>query len=239
MRKRVAVGLLTASLLLSGPLIARSAPSSSPAPKSAPVIATIVSTEGKVSVRAADATSWTGAQLGMNERARDHVKTAAESVAALEFVCGGRIGINPSTEVELVSPRSAIDVSSGTEVRLSSGSIWATLDAQKAPFKIVTPSATLGIRGTEFVVDETSGETELSVLSGEVEVTDATRAVTRVRPGQVLRARRGQRALLRAEGITGMRTRLQRRMMRLRRLLDRPQVDTPVPPAARGRRPPR
>ena len=226
---------------------------SPPSSGEAPVIASVVSVERTVRVKPAGQSAWIPAKPQMAERASDHIKTEADSVVALEFVCGGRVGINASSEVELVAPRSAREVTDGTFLKLSSGSIWATLNTQAVPFKITTPSCTLGIRGTEFVVDDADGQTEISVLSGAVEVTDSARGVTMVRPGQVLLARRRQRALLRAEGLSVMRGRLLRRLMRLRRHLDtlppqarlRPPLppggaepDGVPPPQVRRRRPP-
>lgn len=219
-------------LLLATVTPALAAPASPTPVGGAPVIATVVSVEGTVKVKQAGQDTWLPARVQMNEHASDRVKTEADSTAALEFVCGGMVGLNSSSEVELIAPRGAREVSEGTFLKLSSGQIWATLNTQKAPFKIVTPSATLGIRGTEFVVDENDGETELSVLSGAVEVTDSENVTSMVRPGEVLRARRGRRAWLRAEGLGPMRLRLQRRLRRLRRHLDGlPPRLRPVPPA--------
>ncbi|HXE71892.1 MAG TPA: FecR family protein, partial [Candidatus Nitrosotenuis sp.] len=107
-------------------------------------------------------------------RLRDHVKTGAGSTAALELDAGGRIGLNPNTEVEIVGPTEVEAQNQGTFKRLvlKAGALWARVTRRKEEVQVQTSGGVMGIRGTEFVVDTTrEGDTTLMVLEGKVEVT--------------------------------------------------------------------
>lgn len=209
-----------------------------PAP-AGPVVASVVAIDGKLSVKRSGSSTWTAAKLNMSDYLHDRLKTDTKSMAGLEFVVGGKIALSHSTEVELMGTRKAEEVGSGTELQLTSGSLWATMTPQKNTFSIKTPSCTIGIRGTEFVVDEDSDGTQVSVLSGEVAVTDATNQETLARPGHVLRVRRGQRPVVRVVELSTLRGQLQQRHGRLGKFLDRlrPRALPSREPARRPRRP--
>lgn len=86
---------------------------------------------------------------------KDHYLTDPNTVAALEFLIGGRVGINSSTEIEILNERSVSDGSAVKRVVLSSGSLWVKADAKslKQPLEIQTNGGVMGIKGTEFTAE--------------------------------------------------------------------------------------
>jgi len=152
------------------PMMARAAENPQP-------IASVVAIDGSLSVLRAPGDKWFAGFVQMPDYVHDHLKTDDKSLAALEFKVGGKIGINKGTEIELVGPREAADVTKrGTfeKLVLKSGTVWAKFARQHEQFKIQTESTVIGIRGTEFLVETGANkETTISVLEGEVEYTGA------------------------------------------------------------------
>ncbi|MBM3463031.1 MAG: hypothetical protein FJX76_13090 [Armatimonadetes bacterium] len=185
-----------------------------------PPVGYVVAIDGKLE-RKPSSGNWAVARLQQPDYVGDHLRTDKQSMAAVEFTRGGKVGVNTATEILIVGPREAKDVterSTVEQITVQAGSIWAKFAKQSEQFKIQTESCTIGIRGTEFVVEQSAdGETEVSVLEGEVEVVDSTNEVTRLKPGQYIRARRGQRARLSRETEQQMRQRLERRHARFTR----------------------
>ncbi|MBS2038417.1 FecR domain-containing protein [bacterium] len=87
---------------------------------------------------------------------KDHYITDKNTVAALEFLIGGRVGINRDTDIEIVNERSIADGKTPTKrIKLKSGSLWIKADAKslKQPVEIQTNGGVMGIKGTEFTVE--------------------------------------------------------------------------------------
>lgn len=61
---------------------------------------------------------------------KDHYLTDPNTVAALEFLIGGRVGINSNTEIEVIDERSVADGSPVKRVVLSNGSLWVKANAR-------------------------------------------------------------------------------------------------------------
>lgn len=131
-----------------------------------PVVASVVAIDGKLTLERPGAGKY-AAFVQMPDYIDDKLSTDAKSVAALEFVVGGKIGINPNSTVTITGVRNASDAS-GQVLRVNSGAVWAKFDKQKSPLIIRTPSATLGIRGTEFVVSADESSTTIDVFEGKV-----------------------------------------------------------------------
>jgi ferric-dicitrate binding protein FerR (iron transport regulator) len=202
------------------------------------VVASVIAIQGKLSVKSVGSAGWSAARVNQSDYPHDHLKTDASSVAALEFVVGGRIGLNKGTEVEITGSREATDVNKGTQLKLTSGSLWAKMSKQKDTFRIATPSCTIGIRGTEFVVEEKSGGTEVSVLEGEVAITDAAAHLTLARPGEVLRILPGKPPIIRLVQLALLRRQLQQRHGPLLQLLENLRINgPPLGPRPGGPRP--
>ncbi|MBT9585470.1 FecR domain-containing protein [bacterium] len=135
---------------------------------------------------------------------KDHFMTDQNTLAALEFLIGGRVGINKDTDIEIVSERSVAD--GKTEVKriiLKNGSLWVKADAKqlKQPLEIQTNGGAMGIKGTEFTVDQEEDGTvqvccfESNSELGGVEIRDAAGQVVGVaRPGDEYRIHRQRKA---------------------------------------------
>lgn len=103
----------------------------------------------------------------MHERMRSDKNTSA----TLEFAIGGQAIIAPGSEIEIVAQRDIEAV--GNKVILKVGAMWATMDKQKAQVQIQTGGGVIGIEGTEFFVEvDANGETKLTLLEGQVTVTN-------------------------------------------------------------------
>jgi hypothetical protein len=79
----------------------------------------------------------------------DFVTTDDHTLAAAEFLIGGRVGINKSTDIEMVNERSVADGRiSLKRAILKNGSLWLKADAKalKQPIEIQTNGGILGIK---------------------------------------------------------------------------------------------
>lgn len=124
---------------------------------------------------------------------KDNFKTDANTLAALEFLIGGRVGINKNTEIEIVDAKSVADANvSVKRIIMKNGSLWVKADAKalKQPIEIQTNGGVMGIKGTEFTIDtQTDGTTKVCCFEsnsdiGGVEVRDNSGKVLGVaKPG--------------------------------------------------------
>lgn len=90
------------------------------------------------------------AVVDMPLQIRDLIKTSPDTVMAIEFLIGGRVGINQDTAVEIVSERSVADGSNGWwRVFMKNVSLWMKADAKalKQPLEIQTNGGVMGIKG--------------------------------------------------------------------------------------------
>ena len=86
--------------------------------------------------------------------------------AELRLVRGGRLRLFPGTRAVL-GPR-------GETVELRSGRVWCDIDPGLGGFSVSTDNATASVLGTSFIVEkESSGTTDVRVLSGAVQVDDS------------------------------------------------------------------
>ncbi|MBT9584219.1 FecR domain-containing protein [bacterium] len=142
---------------------------------------------GQIQHRTVKDKQWYQAYVGTTGVLRDHFKTSPETVAALEFFIGGRVGVNKDTEIEVVSERSVAGV--GTSVQriiLVNGALWLKANPLKQPLEIQTNGGTMAIRGTEFTLEKKSDVTTFSLLEGEVEMKDAQQKLLGIaKPGDV------------------------------------------------------
>ncbi len=138
---------------------------------------------------------------------QDHFVTNSNTLAALEFLIGGRVGINQSTDVEVLSERSVGDSQLPVKrMVLKGGSMWVKADAKtlKQPLEIQTNGGVMGIRGTEFTVhEEEDGTVEVNCFEsnsqqGGVEIRDLSgQLVGTARPGDQVRVHRSRRPVFR------------------------------------------
>lgn len=137
----------------------------------------------------------------------DHFATSSNTMAALEFLIGGRVGINQSTDVEVLNERSLGDGQVPVKrMVLKNGSMWVKADAKtlKQPLEIQTNGGVMGIRGTEFTIhEEEDGTVEVNCFEsnseqGGVEIRDLNgQLVGTARPGDQVRVHRSRRAIFR------------------------------------------
>jgi hypothetical protein len=124
---------------------------------------------------------------------QDHYITDGNTVAALEFLIGGRVGINKNTDIEIVDARSVSDGKPVKRVVLKNGGLWVKADAKqlKQPLEIQTNGGVMGIKGTEFTVETQQDGTdrvccfESNSTQGGVEIRDkAGKVVGLAKPGE-------------------------------------------------------
>jgi hypothetical protein len=133
-------------------------------------------------------------EAGARPIAGDLLRTGSRSSA--EIVCpdfGARFRLSSKTRARLAGDRP------GVLLEVERGSLRAIFGkflGEDAPERIVTtPSAVLAVRGTEYGVDVSkSGDTTVTVFSGEVDVVDLDRSMPsiRIRAGEYSTIRRGK-----------------------------------------------
>jgi len=138
---------------------------------------------------------------------KDHFITDNNTLAALEFLIGGRVGINKATDIEIVTDRSVADGKTDVKrIILKSGSLWVKADAAqlKQPLEIQTNGGTMGIKGTEFTVEEEEDGTiqvccfESHSPQGGIEIRDESgQLIGRAEPGDEVRFRRRSKPVFR------------------------------------------
>jgi hypothetical protein len=124
---------------------------------------------------------------------KDHYITDKNTIAALEFLIGGRVGVNKDTDIEVVNERSVADGKTSVKrIVLKNGSLWVKADAKalKQPIEIQTNGGVMGIKGTEFTVEnQADGSTRVCCFEsnsdiGGVEIRDNNGQVVGVaKPG--------------------------------------------------------
>jgi len=164
--------------------------------------AEIVMLVGKGERRDAPRGAWQPAAVKQKVGEGEFVRTLADSQMAIFLPDRTQIRLNQNSLLELKSIAEAADWSESL-VRLNAGRAWsqarpqatttaATLDPRRLRVKIQTPTATLGIRGTDWEVEVgPDGRTQLAVLSGVVEMSNEFGSVD-VGKGEAATAQAGQ-----------------------------------------------
>jgi hypothetical protein len=137
----------------------------------AKVVAAISTMKGLVMVKPVGSRKYIPAYKGQMLKNGEWVKTKDRVFVAIVFLDGSNIKIQQKTEVKITSYRmTAKDLK--TNLEMSKGQAWSNVADQGAggEFTITTPTAVASVKGTEFdlAFDEDSGESILTVLSGEV-----------------------------------------------------------------------
>ncbi len=76
----------------------------------------------------------------------DVIGTDGNTVMALEFALGGRVGVNKSSEIEITTERS-VNSTTTDALKISKGGLWAKCGALKEPLEIQTNGGVIGIKG--------------------------------------------------------------------------------------------
>ncbi|PIZ17040.1 hypothetical protein COY51_01310 [Candidatus Desantisbacteria bacterium CG_4_10_14_0_8_um_filter_39_17] len=137
-------------------------------------IAKITLASGIVSFQRADIATWSAAQIGLLLYNNDKLKTEGKSRAEMTLVDGSILRIKEKTLIEIKDVREdSTAKKKGSKFQLLFGKLWARVMkvAPDSTFEIITPTAVVGVRGTEFSinVDPALG-TKVSVFEGSVEV---------------------------------------------------------------------
>src|SRR5687767_6565579 len=130
----------------------------------------LLSFENKVETAAAGTTQWTGARTNQTLSVGERMRTLLRSRALLRLSDLSLIRVNELTLLEIRAPSTG----QAGFLDLRSGSIYFFNRERPSTIEFRTPVASGAIRGTEFhlaVAD--NGETTLTVLEGEVSLSNA------------------------------------------------------------------
>ena len=134
----------------------------------------IILTENEVD-RSGAAAKWTKAAVGDAVKWQEQVRTGELSRAGIELSTGGVLRMSELTSLRLQAPpagqaggRSKIDFGTGVAY------FFSRSDAEA---DIKTPTASLNIRGTEFVLEVEGGRTVVTMIDGEVGLSNGFGAI--------------------------------------------------------------
>lgn len=163
------------------------------------------------------------------------VETGDESALVIKFSDGSKLTLGENAKITIDTY--VYDPSGGEQVvTLTKGAFRFVSGAiPKEKVSIKTPTVTIGIRGTELVLDVAEdGETEMSTIEGQADCTDGAGETLTVGVdesvlvgsdrkfrGRVRRFRHKTRSLAIAEGLEGARKRWRIRKVRKRRAVRR------------------
>lgn len=126
-------------------------------------VATIVEARGLVVAGESIAAEDAG---GLSIHEGEYLTTDSSGLAEIDLHSGGKLRLFPGTRGHLEE--------GGRLVLMEQGRVWCQVDASSSPFVVRTPGGSAKVLGTSFVVEhDADGQTEVRVLEGRVEVTDA------------------------------------------------------------------
>lgn len=166
---RWAVGL-SAAIALQLPAVAMSEPAQ----------AAIVG-EASMVIGMARITNVSGQSVVVNKgaaiRVGDRIETEVGGHVHLRFVDGGRVSVRPSSRLQIESYNHSSDkpALSAIKFRLDEGVVRSITGAwgevARDRFRLNTPMAAIGVKGTDFIVKAVPGSTSVSVYTGAVLLT--------------------------------------------------------------------
>ncbi len=146
--------------------------------QNAPATAPVIVGEATLVIGVAKVVGVDGATRGLERgsaiRVGDRVETEAGGHAHVRFVDGGRLSIRPSSRLHVESYSHSSQPSSVTAIkfRLDEGVVrsitgaWG--EAARDKFRLNTPVAAIGVKGTDFVVKSEVEKTTASVYTGAI-----------------------------------------------------------------------
>ncbi len=151
-----------------------------------PMLATVVGEAtlviGQSRIIAADGSSRE-IQRGAELRVGDRIETRSGAHVHVRFVDGGRVSVRPASRlvVEQYAPAESAGAAPGAiKFRLEEGVVrsitgaWG--EAARERFRLNTPVAAIGVKGTDFVVRATGESTAASVFAGAIVLSPLTEA---------------------------------------------------------------
>lgn len=135
-----------------------------------PLVAEALLIQGAVTVQRAGGAAQPLAS-GATLAAGDVLRTGPQASAVLRFADGSRVLLRPDSQLRLERmQRLGSGQGVDTQLRLDAGSADSQVPREAAPrFRIRTPVANLGVRGTEFRTHLADQTTTLEVLDGRVQ----------------------------------------------------------------------
>ncbi len=163
------VGMLSAAAMA----FATAAPSGTDEPS--PVVAEATMVIGIARIAGSDGVMRT-VDRGSAVRVGDKIETQAGGHVHLRFVDGGRVSLRPSSRLAIEEySRSVAGGAGAIKFRLEEGVVrsitgeWG--EASRERFRLNTPLAAIGIKGTDFVARADEDKTAASVFSGSIVLT--------------------------------------------------------------------
>lgn len=118
-------------------------------------------------------------ERGTAIRVGDRVETEAGGHVHVRFVDGGRLSVRPSSRLQVESYNQAQDrTPTAIKFRLDEGvvrsitGVWG--EAERDRFRLNTPVAAIGVKGTDFVVRSDTDKTSASVYTGAIVLSPLT-----------------------------------------------------------------
>lgn len=178
------LGLLTLSLL-AGSIVTDAV--AEPRPRMADAAGAVIARKAGEEIRFIDVSSWHFVDLQQDLLAGDVLRTNATGQLAILFSdrTQVRLGRNSSLLVRQVNP------GDDAQLELQSGSIWARAERGGPGVTVQTPAATAAIRGTDWTMTVEGERTTLTVLEGQVELSNPQGSV-QVQQGEAAVASIGQ-----------------------------------------------
>lgn len=131
--------------------------------------AALTGIKGSVAVKSAGQSEWKEARDKMKLTGGDTIKTSAGASCIIKFSDGSMVKIGPmsSTKVSEIGTTKTVDV--------DSGKTWSRVRKmdKDSDFKVKTPTAVAGVRGTFFSSEAEESSSQFDVFDGEVEVSSA------------------------------------------------------------------
>lgn len=138
--------------------------------------ASITFTKGEVFVLKAGSAQQVAAQKGMALGSGDKVITKKDGRAEMQLDDGSLLKLKDNATLEIQSLDENADTKKKNSIfKLFSGKLWAKASPQKGDFKVITPTAIAGIRGTVFgIVVNPDNSGNIYVVEGEIEAVGFT-----------------------------------------------------------------
>lgn len=159
------------------------------APEGQPVEAKATRIAGTVEIQRPGG-SWTPLAPRDGVPPGSRIRAGADGEADVVLASQGAVRLKPGTSIEIAENR-MVDGAQRIAVRVDAGRLLHKFNrlGSGATYRVVTPAATAGIRGTEFDIAAEAGSARVRVLTGKVEVeNEAGRMMVNEREGATVGA---------------------------------------------------
>jgi len=143
-----------------------------PTPPPGDIVGEVLTAIGASRIISVTGQAQTGTR-GVGVRAGDRVETAVGGHVHIRFVDGGLVSVRPLSRLQIEDYRNGdAQRSAAIKFRLEEGVMRSVTgawgEAQRDHFRLNTPIAAIGIKGTDFVVRANAASTLASVASGAI-----------------------------------------------------------------------